>query len=180
MSKFWGMVSGGGASYRPVGVSWINSPMGTLPAQRFVVQNSGPRVSQNNPVAVQAYRNFNTMADNRTFTRGYAHPSAGGYSDAHNQMRSLVHMGEGFRGSVRDAMNRDLAMRNRPPKVVTRTITRPSAGRVNLVGGQQAYQNNAWRDQQNSAGLGRNRGYSNGMSQFAINNSANSGLNRMR
>jgi hypothetical protein len=145
-----------------------------------VNQYSGPMVSRNNPVAVNAFRNFDMMANNRMFTRGFAQPTASGYTEAHNNMRNLVHMGEGYRVSVRDAMNRDLAMRNRPPKVITRTITRPSTGRVNLAGGQQPYQNNAWRDQQNSAGLGRNRRYSNGMSQFAINNSANSGLNRMR
>lgn len=170
-------IAGSRAVSRPIGVSWINTA-GALPANRN--SYSGPRISQNNPVAVQGFRNFATMASNRMFTRGYAHPSADGYNEAHNQMRNLVHMGEGYRVSVRDAMNRDLAMRNRPPKVITRTITRPSTGRVNLAGGQQPYQNNAWRDQQNSAGLGRNRGYSSGMSQFAINNSANSGLNRMR
>ena len=120
------------------------------------------------------------MANNRMFTKGFAHPSAGGYSEAHQNMRNLVHMGEGYRVSVRDAMNRDLAMRNRPPREVIRTITRPSTGRVNLVGGQNPSNNDAWRAQQNNAGLGRNRGYSSGMSQFAINNSANSGLNRMR
>ena len=170
-------IAGSRAVSRPVGVSWINTA-GALPANRN--SYSGPIVSRNNPVAVQGFRNFDTMANNRTFTRGYAHPSTQGYSEAHNTMRNLVHMGEGYRVSVRDAMNRDLAMRNQPPKIVTRTITRPSTGRVNLVGGQQAYQNNAWRDQQNSSGLARNRGYSSGMSQFAINNSANSGLNRMR
>jgi hypothetical protein len=170
-------IAGSRAVSRPVGVSWINTA-GALPANRN--SYSGPIVSRKNPVAVQGFRNFDTMANNRTFTRGYAHPSTGGYNDSYNQMRTLVHIGEGHRVNVRDAMNRDLAMRNQPPKIVTRTITRPSTGRVNLVGGQQPYQNNAWRDQQNSAGLGRNRGYSSGMSQFAINNSANSGLNRMR
>ena len=142
--------------------------------------NRGPIVSRNNPVAVNHYANVNNMLNNRMYTRGYAVASPRGYDESHNQMRSLVHMGEGFRVSVRDAMNRDLAMRNRPPREVIRTITRPSTGRVNLVGGQNPSNNDAWRAQQNNAGLGRNRGYSSGMSQFAINNSANSGLNRMR
>jgi hypothetical protein len=177
MSQFWNMVAGAGAGSRAIGnSSWIASPMGTLPVSRFVVNNSGPRISQNNPVAVNAYRNYNTMADNRTFTRGYAHPSASGYTDDWNSMRNLVHMGEGYRVSVRDAMNRDLANRSGQTKVIYKT--RPSTG-VNTSGGQVVNQN-AWRSQQNSSGLGRNRGYSNGMSQFAINNSANSGLNRMR
>jgi len=145
-----------------------------------VNQYSGPMASRNNPVAVNAFRNFDMMANNRMFTRGFAQPTASGYTEAYNNMRNLVHMGEGYRVSVRDAMNRDLAMRNRPPKEVIRTITRPSTGRINLVGGQNQRNNDAWRAQQNNAGLGRNRGYSSGMSQFAINNSANSGLNRMR
>ena len=177
----WNTISGQGyRNYTPV---QIQQPVRIQQQPGYVqrvAQYSGPQISRNNPVAVNAFRNFDMMANNRLMTKGYAHPSASGYNEAHNTMRSLVHMGEGYRGSVRDAMNADLAMRNQPPKIVTRTITRPSTGRVNLVGGQQAYQNNAWRDQQNSSGLGRNRGYSNGMSQFAINNSANSGLNRMR
>ena len=170
-------IAGSRATYRPVGVSFISRP-NALPVSR--VAYSGPQISRNNPVAVNAFRNFDTMANNRTFTRGFAQPTASGYTEAHNNMRNLVHIGEGYRVSVRDAMNRDLAMRNRPPKEVIRTITRPSTGRVNLVGGQNPSNNNAWRAQQNNAGLGRNRGYSSGMSQFAINNSANSGLNRMR
>jgi len=171
------VVAGSRAVSRPVGVSFISRP-GVLPASR--VSYSGPRASQNNPVAVQGFRNFDTMANNRMFTRGYAHPSTGGYNEAHNNMRSLVHMGEGFRVSVRDAMNRDLAMRNRPPKEVIRTITRPSSGRINLVGGRNQSNNDAWRAQQNNAGLGRNKGYSSGMQRFAINNSASAGLNQMR
>ena len=171
--SFFRAISGGGSRQQ------VMASPGYVP-RASVQMNRGPIVSRNNPVAVNHYANVNNMLNNRMFTKGYAVASPRGYDESHNQMRNLVHIGEGFRGSVRDAMNADLAMRNRPPKVITRTITRPSTGRVNLVGGQQAYQNNAWRDQQNSAGLGRNRGYSSGMSQFAINNSANSGLNRMR
>jgi hypothetical protein len=142
-----------------------------------VQMNRGPIVSRNNTVAVNHYANVNNMLNNRMYTRGYAVASPRGYDDSHNQMRNLVHMGEGFRVSVRDAMNRDLAMRNRPPII----ITRPRA--VGATGGQPGATggvvNNSWRAQQNNAGLGRNRGYSSGMSQFAIN-SANSGLNKMR
>lgn len=171
-------IAGSRAVFRPVGVSFISRPH-TLPVSR--VAYSGPQISRNNPVAVNAFRNFDTMANNRTFTRGFAHPTASGYTEAHDQMRSLVHMGEGFRVSVRDAMNRDLARQrnqaNQPPII----ITRPRA--VGATGGQPGATggvvNNSWRAQQNNSGLGRNRGYSGGMSQFAIN-SANSGLNRMR
>jgi len=146
-----------------------------------VQMNRGPIVSRNNPVAVNHYANVNNMLNNRMYTRGYAVASPRGYDDSHNQMRNLVHMGEGFRGSVRDAMNRDLARQrnqaNQPPII----ITRPRA--VGATGGQPGATggvvNNSWRAQQNNSGLGRNRGYSSGMSQFAIN-SANSGLNRMR
>lgn len=168
-------IAGSRAVYRPVGVSFISRP-GALPASR--VSYSGPRVSQNNPIAVQGFRNFDTMANNRLFTKGFAQPTAQGYSEAHNNMRNLVHIGEGYRGSVRDAMN---AQANAPTKVIykTRPGTSFTAGGFNPASGQAVNQN-AWRSQQNSAGLGRNRGYSNGMSQFAINNSANSGLNRMR
>jgi hypothetical protein len=171
-------IAGSRAVSRPVGVSWINTA-GALPANRN--SYSGPIVSRNNPVAVQGFRNFDTMANNRTFTRGYAHPSTGGYNDSYNQMRTLVHIGEGHRVNVRDAMNRDLAMRRQPTKVIykTRPGTSFTAGGFNPTSGQAVNQN-AWRSQQNSSGLGRNRGYSSGMSQFAINNSANSGLNRMR
>ena len=144
-----------------------------------VQMNRGPIVSRNNPVAVNHYANVNNMLNNRMYTRGYAVASPRGYDESHNQMRRLVHMGEGFRGSVRDAMNADLIRQrnqaNQPPIIITRPRVAGATG--GQVGGVV---NNSWRSQQNNAGLGRNKGYSKGMSQFAINNSANSGLNRMR
>lgn len=146
-----------------------------------VQSNRGPIVSRNNPVATRHYANVNNMLNNRMYTKGYAVASPSGYGEAHNQMRGLVHMGEGFRGRVLNAMNRDFAMRNRPPIIVTRPRVGGATRVVGATGGQVGgVVNNSWRAQQNNAGLGRNKRYSRGMSQFAINNSANSGLNRMR
>ena len=144
-----------------------------------VQTNRGPMVSRNNPVAVRHFQNTNTMLNNRSFTRGFNNPSPSGYNEGFHQMRGLVHLGEGHRVRVRDAMNADLRRQmNEPRKVIT--IMRPGGGIRGGGGAGGVVGNQAWRAQQN-AGLGRNKGYSQGMNRFAINSSGGSaGLNKMR
>ena len=170
-------IAGSRAVSRPIGnSSWIARPAFIPQARVGPSAYMGPRVSQNNPVLVRSFQNFNNMANDRAFTRGFHHPNAGGYSDAYGHMRSMVNQGIAT-NMVRKSSNQQ------PQERQVITITRPSTQRVQgptAMGGKMI--NNAWSAQQNSAGLGRNRGYSNGMSKFAINNSysANAGLNRMR
>lgn len=166
--------AGARASYRPVGQSFLTQSRG-LPAPRVGPSfYSGPRASQNNPVAVRAFSNFNNMANNRAFTRGFHHPNAGGYSEAYGNMRGMVNQG------IANNMGRKPSNQQpmQPQQVITIMKPRPFTG-ATTTGGQAV--NKSWSAQpQNSAGLGRNRGYSSGMKQFAINSSANAGLNRMR
>lgn len=168
------MVAGPRAVSRPIGnSSWIARPAFIPQARVGPSAYMGPRVSQNNPVAVRAFSNFNNMANNRAFTRGFFHPNAGGYTEAYGNMRGMVNQG------IANNMGRKSSAQQ-PKQVIT--INRPSAPRVQgptLQGGVAV--NNAWSAKQNNAGLGRNKRYSNAMSQFAINSSsASAGLNRMR
>lgn len=165
-------IGGGGTRHNPIRFQ----PGYIQRASNFQVT---PRVSAGNPVAVRHFQNTNMMLNNRSFTRGFNNPSPSGYNEGFNQMRGLVHLGEGHRVRVRDAMNADLRRQmNEPRKVIT--IMRPGGGIRGGGGVGGAVGNEAWRAQQN-AGLGRNKGYAQGMNRFAINSSGGSaGLNKMR
>ena len=164
--------AGARAQPRAIGRSWISTPRFIPSARVGPSAYRGPIVSRNNPVLAQSFSNFNTMANNRALSRGVYAPNAGGYSEGYNSMR------RGVSGGVYNGGGGGMAQQ--PQQVIT--INRPSAQRVQgptLQGGMAV--NNSWSAQQNNAGLGRNKRYSNAMSQFAINSSsASAGLNRMR
>lgn len=171
-------IAGARAVSRPIGnSSWIARPA-FIPASRVGPSAyMGPRVSRNNPVAVRSFSNFNNMANDRALTRGFFHPNAGGYTDSYGHMRTMVNQGIA-NNMVRKPSATSAPQQQQQPQIITITKPRPFTGAI-TTGGQAV--NKTWSAQpQNSAGLGRNRGYSSGMKQFAINNSANSGLNRMR
>jgi hypothetical protein len=138
---------------------------------------SGPRVSANNPVARSFFSNANSQFMNRSITKGPWVSSFGRLGTGGGRMAQML----GERNSVRAFKNSVNQTRNAPPVVKYRdprtgAVTDFPVSRVNLG----RFGSQGWRANQNIAGQTSKRGYSSGMSQFAINTPSGVGINRMR
>lgn len=166
--------------WRGIGGSFMGrrNSMARIVNQARVNLSYAPRVSRVNPVAVRHFNNAVRFDMNRSIGPGVKVPGIGGLGNS--LIRSAQMAGE--RNSVRafqnavmaNAGNRQTIVKYRDPK--TGAVTDYPISRMNL----NKFGSQGWRYQQNSAGQRGNRGYSSGMSQFAINAPSGVGLNKMR
>lgn len=140
---------------------------------------SGPRASAGNAVARNFFRVVNNQNNLRSITKGPWVPSFGGVgigAGRRAQMRGQLNSVGAFQNAVmaNSARNRQTIVKYRDPR--TGAVSDYPISRMNLG----KFGSQGWRTQQNSSGQSRNKGYSSGMSQFAINAPSGVGLNKMR
>jgi len=131
----------------------------------------GPAVSRNNPVANRFYSSVNQQANLRSTTKGPFVPSFGGFGIGAGRLAQA----RGERMSVEAFQRNAMQNANNSSAPIIKYRDPASGMGLNKFGNNQA-----WRFQQNNARQTSNKGYSSGMSQFAVNTPSGVGLNRMR
>ncbi len=132
---------------------------------------SGPRVSANNPVARSFFSSANSQFMNRSITKGPWVSSFGRLGTGGGRMAQML----GERMSVEAFRRNAMQNANKSSAPIIKYRDPASGMGLNKFGNNQA-----WRFQQNNARQTSNKGYSSGMSQFAVNTPSGVGLNRMR